>query len=93
MDKFVRKSDVSLFGLESLNTEEILRTKITNTNITYSVKLDTFKKQMINKLYKFDPLKIHNKTDELLKLLWLSFLFSEITPEKQKKLYLEYECK
>ena len=91
MDKYVRKSDVSSFGLESLDTEKIMKNKGNNIDLNYNIKLRQFKQYMASKLYKFDPISANNKNDELLKLLWLSFLFRGVSSEKQKKLYIEYE--
>ena len=68
-----------------------MKNKGNNNDLNYNIKLRQFKQYMTSKLYKFDPISANNKNDELLKLLWLSFLFRGVSPEKQKKLYIEYE--
>tara|TARA_B110000208_G_C11780142_1_gene433548 strand:+ start:574 stop:855 length:282 start_codon:yes stop_codon:yes gene_type:complete len=88
MDKFVRTGSISYFGPESMDTEKILRDKILNK--TYDSELAKFKRKMSIRINRFDPIKIINtdKTDDILKLLWFTFLFSNVSNEKQKELYL-----
>jgi len=85
MDKFVRKSDISKFGLASIEFENK-----TNNYKNFNTELTLFKKKLILKLNRFDPTKISdNKTDELIKLLWLSHVFNNITNEKRNEIYLQ----
>ena len=89
MDRYVRKSDVSHFGLESVDTEKLMKHKVNRHEQKFNIKLTAFKKYMIDKIYKFNPL--NNKQDKLVKLLWLSFLFNDMSDEKQKNVYLTIE--
>tara|TARA_B110000211_G_scaffold233147_1_gene298557 strand:- start:65 stop:343 length:279 start_codon:yes stop_codon:yes gene_type:complete len=90
MDRYVRKSDISHFGLESLGADELIQNNIDRKKDDYDIKLQQFKKYMTNKLYKFDPVNSKG-SDKLLQLLWLSFFFNDISPEKQQKLYTNVE--
>ena len=93
MDKYVKKSDISKFGIESIDTEKLLRDRLPDLSINknFSIELLNFKKKLNNRLNKFDPTKLtSSKTDEILKLLWFSYLFNNITPEKQKEMYIQY---
>ena len=89
MDKFVRKGDVSYFGLESLRTSSLLE-KNKEKDEKFNIKLNNFKQVLIKKINRFDPLKNKNldKTDKLLQILWFNAIFNDITIEKQKELYL-----
>lgn len=89
MDKFVRKGDVSYFGLESLHTS-LLSEKNKEKDEKFNIKLNNFKQVLIKKINRFDPLKNKNldKTDKLLQILWFNDIFNNITIEKQKELYL-----
>ena len=86
MDRYVRKSDVSHFGLESFDTDLLIKNKVNREINDYDIKVKEFKKYMINKISKFDPINVKGG-DKLIHLLWLSFLFNNVSPEKQKELY------
>ena len=87
MDRYVTKSDVSHFGLESLDTDLLIKNKVNREINDYDIKVAQFKKYMTNKINKFDPLNVKTG-DKLLELLWLSFIFNNVPPEKQKDLYM-----
>ena len=87
MDRYVTKSDVSHFGLESLDTDLLIKNKVNRENNDYDIKVRQFKKYMINKVNKFDPVNVKTG-DKLVQLLWLSFIFNNVPPEKQKDLYM-----
>mgnify|MGYP006129491317 FL=1 len=87
MDRYVTKSDVSHFGLESLDTDLLIKNKVNRESNDYDIKVAQFKKYMTNKINKFDPLNVKTG-DKLLELLWLSFIFNNVPPEKQKDLYM-----
>lgn len=88
MDKFVRKGGISYFGLNSVDTEKILQNKILDK--TYDSELAKFKRKMSMRINRFDPIKKNktDKTEDILKVLWFIFLFSDVSDEKQKELYL-----
>ena len=87
MDRYVTKSDVSHFGLESLDTDLLIKNKVNREINDYDIKVHQFKKYMTNKVNKFDPVNVKTG-DKLLQLLWLSFIFNNVPPEKQKDLYM-----
>jgi len=86
MDRYVTKSDVSHFGLESLDSDLLIKNKVNRESNDYDIKVHQFKKYMTNKVNKFDPVNVKTG-DKLLQLLWLSFIFNNVPPEKQKDLY------
>uniref|UniRef100_A0A6C0B4Z6 Uncharacterized protein n=1 Tax=viral metagenome TaxID=1070528 RepID=A0A6C0B4Z6_9ZZZZ len=90
MDRYVRKGDVSYFGLESIHAETLIKNTLDRQNEEYSIKVQQFKKYMTNKIYKFDPINV-KANDKILQLLWLSFLFDDIPTEKQKRLYIDVQ--
>jgi len=87
MDRYVTKSDVSHFGLESLDTDLLIKNKVNRESNDYDIKVHQFKKYMTNKVNKFDPVNVKTG-DKMLQLLWLSFIFNNVPPEKQKDLYM-----
>lgn len=87
MDRYVTKSDVSHFGLESFDTDLLIKNKVNREINDYDIKVHQFKKYMTNKINKFDPVNVKTG-DKLLQLLWLSFIFNNVPPEKQKDLYM-----
>ena len=90
MDRYVRKGDISHFGLESIHTETLIKNTVDRQSDEYSIKVQQFKNYMTTKIYKFDPLNV-KPNNKLLQLLWLSFLFDDISVEKQKKLYIDVQ--